>query len=80
MFLLKLVIGTIAIVSASAFYMYIGYLISEERTKHKINELNNTISNLNECIDFLKTELVCERRSKINVTVNDTKEDDIYEN
>lgn len=45
-----------------------------EETRKKINSLQGIIDNQNKYIHFLQIELIEERRSKINVTINDSKE------
>lgn len=76
---LKIILGLFVLLILSCFYTYLGYLVAEARMKRDIEKLNSTISSLNEYIHFLQIELVSERRSRINVTINDSKEKDIYE-
>lgn len=78
--MLKIIVSLIVLLIISCFYTYLGYLVAEERFKRDIEKLNSTITSLNEYIHFLQIELVSERRSRINVTIKDSKEDDIHEN
>ena len=71
--MLKVIIGFIALFIFSIIYMYIGYMIAKIQYKNDNTKLTETIQNLNEYIHFLQVELISERRSKINVTINEDK-------
>lgn len=64
----------------ACFYTYLGYTLAEEKYKNKMKELNETMENLNSYVRFLQVELIAERRSNINVSVDDTKEEILDEN
>ena len=70
--MIKVIIGFIALFIFSIVYMYIGYMIAKIQYKSDNDKLKETVQNLNEYIHFLQVELISERRSKINVTINDT--------
>lgn len=70
--MIKVIIGFIALFIFSIVYMYIGYMIAKIQYKSDNDKLKETVQNLNEYIRFLQVELISERRSKINVTINDT--------
>lgn len=75
----KIIVALFVLFILSCVYTYVGYLIAEARFKHDMDKQKATIESLNEYVRFLQIELVSERRSKINVTVNDSKEE-TYEN
>lgn len=72
---IKILIFAIGFVIISCFYAYLGYVVAEERFNNKIEKLKNEIENLNNHIHFLQIELISERRSKINVTIQDSREE-----
>lgn len=75
----KIIVALFVLFILSCVYTYVGYLIAEARFKYDMDKQKATIESLNEYVRFLQIELVSERRSKINVMVNDSKEE-TYEN